>query len=148
MKLSTKGRYGIHAMYDLAVCARDGQDAPVSLKAIAERQGIPEAYLEQLFAMLKKAKLVKSTRGAQGGYKLARQPGEISVGEVLRALEGGLSVVDCLDEAELCGKSCACPSRIVWKRLTDGINKIVDGITLSDMIDEYERQGAREEETE
>ena len=145
MKLTTKGRYGIHAMYDLAVCARDGQDVPVSLKAIAERQGIPEAYLEQLFAMLKKAGLVISTRGAQGGYQLARRPEEISVGDVLRALEGGLNVVDCLEESDLCGKSCACPSRIVWKKLTDGINRIVDGISLSDMIDEFEQSNAREE---
>ena len=144
MKLSTRGRYGIHAMYDLALNADGG---PQPIKALAERGGIPEAYLEQLFAVLKREKLVTSTRGAQGGYVLARKPSEITVGDVLRALEGGLSLVDCLDEEEACGKSCACPSRIVWQKLRDGLNAIVDGITLRDMIADYERQCAQEDTT-
>ena len=142
MKLSTRGRYGIHAMYDLALNAEGG---PQSIKAIAEREGMPEAYLEQLIAVLKREKLVTSTRGAQGGYMLARRPEEITVGEVLRALEGGLSLVDCLDEEDTCGKSCACPSRIVWMKLRDGLNAIVDGITLQDMIDDYKRLCAQED---
>ena len=144
MKLSTRGRYGIHAMYDLALNAEGG---PQSIKAIAEREGMPEAYLEQLIAVLKREKLVTSTRGAQGGYMLARRPEEITVGEVLRALEGGLSLVDCLDEEEACGKSCACPSRIVWQKLRDGLNAIVDGITLQDMIEDYKRLCAQEDKT-
>ena len=133
MKLSTRGRYGIHAMYDLAVHFGDG---PQSIKCIAERQNVPEAYLEQLIAMLRRAKLVISNRGAQGGYRLAREPKEITVGDVLRALEGGLNLVDCLEEDDACGKSCACPSRIVWMKVRDGLNQVVDGITLQDMIDE------------
>lgn len=142
MKLSTRGRYGIHAMYDLALNANCG---PQSIKAIAEREAIPEAYLEQLIAILKKEKLVTSIRGAQGGYKLARKPEEITVGEVLRALEGGLAVVDCLLEEDTCGKSCACPSRIVWMKIRDGLNQIVDSITLQDMINDYERLSAQGE---
>lgn len=110
MKLSTRGRYGIHAMYDLACNYKSG---PQPIKAIAERQTIPEAYLEQLFAVLKREKLVNSVRGAQGGYTLSRAPEEITVGDVLRTLEGGLNLVDCLLEEDTCGKSCACPSRIV-----------------------------------
>ena len=133
MKLSTRGRYGIHAMYDLAVHYGDG---PQSIKCIAERQGVPEAYLEQLIAMLRRAKLVISNRGAQGGYRLAREPREITVGDVLRALEGGLNLVDCLEEDDACGKSCACPSRIVWMKIRDGLNQVVDSITLQDMIQE------------
>ena len=144
MKLSTRGRYGIHAMYDLALNAEGG---PQSIKAIAEREGIPEAYLEQLIAVLKREGLVNSTRGAQGGYVLARKPEDITVGDVLRALEGGLSLVDCLDEEEACGKSCACPSRIVWMKLRDGLNAIVDGITLRDMTEDYKRLTAQEDET-
>ncbi len=144
MKLSTRGRYGIHAMYDLAVNVDCG---PQSIKAIAERGGIPEAYLEQLIAVLKRERLVTSTRGAQGGYMLARPPEQITVGDVLRALEGGLSLVDCLDEEESCGRSCACPSRIVWMKIRDGLNQIVDGITLRDMIDDYKRIGAQEDKT-
>ena len=134
MKLSTRGRYGIHAMYDLAVHYGDG---PQSIKSIAERQTIPEAYLEQLIALLRREGLVISNRGAQGGYRLSREPGNITVGEVLRVLEGNLNLVDCLLEEDSCGKSCACPSRIVWMKIRDGLNAIVDGITLQDMIDEY-----------
>ena len=134
MKLSTRGRYGIHAMYDLACNFNSG---PQAIKTIAERQSIPEAYLEQLFAALKRDKLVNSIRGAQGGYTLSRPPEEITVGDVLRTLEGGLNLVDCLLEEDTCGKSCACPSRIVWMKLRDGLNAIVDGITLQDMINDY-----------
>ena len=142
MKLSTRGRYGIHAMYDLALNADGG---PQSIKAIAEREGVPEAYLEQLIAVLKREGLVTSTRGAQGGYMLARRPEEITVGDVLRALEGGLNLVECLDEEETCGRTCDCPSRVVWLKMRDGLNKIVDGITLKDMIEDYKRVNAREE---
>ena len=142
MKLSTRGRYGIHTMYDLAL---NGENGPQSIKAIAEREGIPEAYLEQLIAALKREKLVTSTRGAQGGYMLARSADKITVGDVLRALEGGLSLVECLDGEDCCDKACACPSRIVWQKLRDGMTAIVDGITLRDMIEDYQRQGAQEE---
>lgn len=143
MKLSTRGRYGIHAMYDLAKHYGDG---PQSIKLIAERQGIPEAYLEQLIAILRKEKLVISNRGAQGGYRLSREPKDMTVGDVLRALEGGLNLVDCLLEEDSCGKTCACPSRVVWMKIRDGLNSIVDGISLQDMIDEYACQTAQGEE--
>lgn len=101
---------------------------------MAEAQAIPEAYLEQLLCTLRRAGLVSSARGAQGGYMLSRPPGEITVGQVLRALEGGLNLLECLSEEDACGKSCDCPSRKVWKRLRDGLNEIVDGITLEDML--------------
>lgn len=143
LKLSTRGRYGIHAMYDLAKHYGDG---PQSIKLIAERQGIPEAYLEQLIAILRKEKLVISNRGAQGGYRLSREPKDMTVGDVLRALEGGLNLVDCLLEEDSCGKTCACPSRVVWMKIRDGLNSIVDGITLQDMIDEYACPTAQGEE--
>ena len=141
MKLSTRGRYGIRAMFDLALY---GDGGPQSIKAIAEREGIPEAYLEQLIAVLKREGLVTSTRGAQGGYALARNPEAISVGDVLRALEGGLNLVDCLED-DVCGKSCVCASRIVWLKVRDGLNEIVDGITLRDMVDDHKRLSAQEE---
>ena len=92
---------------------------------------------EQLIAFLRKEKLVISNRGAQGGSRLAAPPEEITVGQVLRALEGGLNLVDCLLEEDSCGKTCACPSRVVWLKIRDGLNSIVDGITLQDMINEY-----------
>ena len=142
MKLSTRGRYGIHTMYDLAL---HGENGPQSIKAIAERGGMPEAYLEQLIAGLKRAGLVTSTRGAQGGYMLARPADRITVGDVLRALEGSLSLVDCLEGEDCCDRACACPSRIVWQKLRDGMTAIVDGISLQDMVDDYKGIHAQEE---
>ena len=133
MKLSTRGRYGINAMYELA---RSYGGAPMSIKAIAERQGIPESYLEQLIAVLRRDELVAGIRGAQGGYVLSRDPESITIGDVLRSLEGGLNLVDCLLEEDSCDKSCACPSRIVWKKVSDGLNQVVDSITLRDMLTE------------
>lgn len=135
MKLSTRGRYGIHAMYDLA---QHGGEGPQHIKAIAERQSIPEAYLEQLIAVLRKAELVKSVRGAQGGYLLSRDPIEISVGQVIRTLEGGLVLVECLED-DACDKACSCPTRVVWQKLYDGMNQIIDGISLQDMLDDHAR---------
>ena len=81
-------------------------------------------------------------RGAQGGYLLSREPREISVGEVLRTLEGELAMVDCLVEEDACHKACSCPTRVVWKKLRDGLNEIADGITLQDMLDDYQRMSA------
>ena len=129
-------------MYDLASNFIAG---PPPIKTIAERQGIPEAYLEQLFAQLKRDSLVNSVRGAQGGYTLSRPPQETTVGDVLRSLEGGLNLVDCLLEEDACGKSCACPSRIVWMKIRDGLNAVVDGISLQDMIDDYKCLSAQGE---
>lgn len=133
MKLSTRGRYGIHAMYDLAVHATDG---PVSIKAISQRQGLSEAYLEQLMATLKKAGLVNSTRGAQGGYVLTRSAQEITIGEILRALEDGLTLVDCLGNGDTCGRACECPSRSVYQKMRDGLNQVADSITLQSMVED------------
>ncbi len=138
MKLTTKGRYGLRAVIDLAVYAKE---EPVSLAAVAERQSISISYLEQLIAKLKKADIVQSTRGAQGGYTLARAPEEISVGAVLRALEGTLNPVDCAatgGETE-CASSDFCVTKYVWKRISDSINDTVDAIFLSELIEESEK---------
>ena len=138
MKLSTKGRYGLRAVIDLAVYAKD---EPVALAAVAERQSISINYLEQLIAKLKKAGIVKSTRGAQGGYTLAKLPEEISVGDILRALEGTLNPVDCLetDGETPCASSDFCVTKYVWKRISDSINATVDAIMLSELIEENKR---------
>ena len=134
VKLSTRGRYGIHAMYDLACNYNAG---PQPIKAIAERQSIPEAYLEQLFAALKRDNLVNSVRGAQGGYTLSAAPGDISIGRILRALEGSLAPVSCLENDDACGKTCDCASRLVWRRLQTSIEQAMDAMTLSDMLNDY-----------
>ncbi len=130
MKLSTRGKYGLLAMYDLAV----NDQKPVAIKAIAQRQGISDAYLEQLIASLKKARLVSSTRGAQGGYQLTRPPHTISIGEILLALEGSVSVTDCVSSPD-CGQGCDCPSRPVFHKIQEGIDHILADLTLADMLD-------------
>ena len=139
MKLTTKGRYGLRAVIDLAKYAKN---EPVSLSDVAERQGISISYLEQLMAKLKKAGIVQSTRGAQGGYSLAKHPENISVGEILRALEGSLSPVDCSavdGEGETeCSASNFCVTKYVWKRINDSINDTVNNIFLSELLAESE----------
>lgn len=135
MKLSTKGRYGLKAMLDLAI---SGKEEPVSIKCIAERQNISENYLERIIALLKKAGYVNSTRGAQGGYSLTKAPQEISVGDILRALEGDLNPVDCTltNEDKSCSNADFCASKFVWKKISDSINEAVDSISLQDMVEE------------
>lgn len=137
MRLSTRGRYGIQAMYDLASCSAE---TPQSVKQISERQSIPEAYLEQLFSMLKKADLVRSVRGAQGGYILSRSPSEITIGDILRSLEGNLDLVDCLSDNLGCKRSEECASRLVWMKLSAGLNQLADSITLYDMVSEQRQR--------
>ena len=143
MKLSTKGRYGVKAMVDLAIHNSEGQ---IALKNIAERQEISENYLEQLFAILRKAGLVKSTRGAQGGYILADKPENISVGTILRALEGSLAPVDCVSEDPVkCGRSQICVTKFIWEKIRDSVNDVVDSITLKDLVEDYLKAIKREE---
>lgn len=135
MKLSTKGRYGLRALIDLALFS---EDENVSIASISARQNISESYLEQLIAKLRKAGLVVSVRGAGGGYKLAKAAEEISVGDILRALEGNLDLVDCpgLKEESGCGGSEFCVTKYVWQRINDSINRTVDEIKLSQLIEE------------
>lgn len=134
MKLSTKGRYGLRAALDLALHA---EEEAVALSQVADRQGISINYLEQLIAKLKKAGIVNSIRGAQGGYILARSADRISVGEILRALEGDLTPVDCseiINGNTSCSNSDQCVTKYVWKRISDSINDAVDGIMLSELV--------------
>lgn len=135
MKLSTKGRYGVKAMFDLAL---NSDEDPIPLKNIASRQEISESYLEQLISGLRKAGLVKSVRGAQGGYLLAKSPDKITVGEVIRTLEGPMAPSECVvEDTQACEKSDYCVTRLVWKKMKDSVNEVMDSITLQDMVDEY-----------
>ena len=139
MKLSTKGRYGLRAVLDLAV---HDTDEAVALSQIAERQGISMNYLEQLIPKLRKAGIVKGIRGAQGGYILAKPADKISTGDILRALEGDLNPVDCAEITNgesTCSNSDTCVTKYVWKRISDSINDAVDGIMLSELVEESKR---------
>ncbi|MHB1653409.1 MAG: RrF2 family transcriptional regulator [Desulfitobacteriaceae bacterium] len=133
MKLSTRGRYGVKAMFDLAMHTGEG---PISLKSIAERQDISEHYLEQLFAGLRKSGLVKSVRGAQGGYILSREPSKVKIGDIIRVLEGPIAPVDCVAEEDpaCCIKADYCVTRTIWEKVRDSISGVLDSITLEDMV--------------
>lgn len=142
MKLSTKGRYGLRALIDLALYS---ENENVSIASIAGRQNISESYLEQLIAKLRKAGLVISVRGAGGGYKLAKPAQEISVGDILRALEGSLDPVECpgLKEESTCDGSEFCVTKYVWQRINDSINQTVDEISLSQLVEESRNVGEK-----
>lgn len=135
MKISTKGRYGLRAMVDIAL--HDETEA-VSISSISERQGISVSYLEQLLAKLRKAELIKSIRGAQGGYRLNLPAQEITVGSVLRALEGDLRPVDCSELMDKGGCESAnfCVTKYVWQKMNDSINETVNHISIQELIDE------------
>lgn len=132
MRISTKGRYALRLMLDLAI---NNTGEPVSLKDIARRQEISDKYLEQIISVLNKAGFVKSIRGAQGGYILTKKPEEYTVGMILRLTEGSLAPVACVDEENSCEKVRDCATIMVWKKMNDAINEVVDGITLADLVD-------------
>ena len=136
MKLSTRGKYGLNAMVYLASKAQEG---PQPLRAIAQSNLLPDQYLEQLLGCLRKAGLVNTVRGAQGGYQLARPAGEITVGHIIDAMEGPLQFSECALESEpTCPNSDVCPTRRVWEYLTDSINTLLYSISLQDMLETKE----------
>lgn len=139
MKFSTKARYGLRAMVELALNYTQG---PLSVKTISERQDISEAYLEQLMPSLTRNKLVKSIRGAYGGYLLTKEPSEILVGEIIRSLEGPTAPVSCVskDEPLDCEKADSCVSRIVWEKVRDVIDEALDSLTLADLCKKLKPQ--------
>jgi Rrf2 family cysteine metabolism transcriptional repressor len=119
--------------------ALHGGDSPLPLKTIAGRQEISEPYLEQLISVLRKDGLVKSVRGAQGGYLLAHEPDQITVGSIIRSLEGSMAPADCVieDDPADCSKADCCITRGIWEKIRISIDNVIDSITLQDMIDEY-----------
>jgi len=138
MKISTKGRYAVRVMLDLA--ANDTGEC-IKVKQIAERQGLSEKYLEQIIAILNKAGYVKSVRGAQGGYKIAQEAKNYTVGMILRLTEGSLNPVACLDDAENeCERCDTCETLQVWKDLAKAINDVVDNVTIADLVEKQEER--------
>ena len=136
MKLSTKGRYSVTALYELALHYGEGV---VPIKTIAKSQGISENYLEQLMLPLRRAGLVESVRGAQGGYTLSRPPAEVTIGEIITAVEGPIALVDCLlTSAESGDQSCvragSCVTRQIWEEVCDSINSVLNNISLADLL--------------
>lgn len=137
MKLSTKGRYATRAMLDLALNFGNG---PVLSKEIARRQGISEKYLERILSVLKTAGLIKSSRGFRGGYYLSKDPQSITLKDIIFAVEGSISPVECLDDSKLCSRRQTCATYEIWLRLKDSIINILESTTLADLIKIYQRK--------
>lgn len=142
VKISTKGRYALRMMLDLAEHQGDGY---VALKDIAQRQGISKKYLEQIVPMLGRADVLRTTRGYQGGYRLARAPQEYTVGEILCLTEGGLAPVACLDQhPNPCPRCGACATLPMWEGLERVIRNYLDGITLQDLLEQQTARAAND----
>jgi Rrf2 family cysteine metabolism transcriptional repressor len=131
MKISTKIRYGARAMLELAYHYGEG---PIELKEIAKRENISLKYLEQVINPLRAAGLVKSIRGAKGGYSLAKPPSEICLYDVVETLEGPLNLLECLRESKVCQKVSSCVTRDIWQEVSEAISKIFYSVTLEDMV--------------
>jgi Rrf2 family protein len=133
MKISTKGRYSLRMLLDLAEHKDEGF---VSLKDISQRQDISKKYLEQIVTLLSRPDILKTNRGNKGGYMLAKEPGQYTVGQILRITEGGICPIACLeDEPNKCERSSFCKTLFVWKGLQNVIDKYLDGITLQMILD-------------
>ena len=138
MKLSTKGRYALRLMLDMAL---NNTGNPIRIKDIAARQNISDKYLEQIVSVLNKAGFVKSIRGPQGGYKLTKRPEQYTVGMILRLTEGSLAPVSCLDdEVNMCDRQEECVTLILWRKLDDAIKSVIDNVTLADLLEWNEQQ--------
>ncbi len=140
MRLSARGQYGVRAVVELAARYRRG---PWPLREIAAAQGVSPSYLERVLRRLRQAGLIESTRGAHGGYRLARPPEEVTVGQVLRALEGPIAPVACVAEndPQPCNHVGDCRSRLAWLRLRDSIAAALDRTTIADLVDEVCPEG-------
>jgi Rrf2 family cysteine metabolism transcriptional repressor len=136
MKLSAREQYGLRAIIELGLRYGEG---PVSLSDVADSQGISLGYLEQIAPLLKGANLVESTRGVRGGYELTRAPSEITVGDVVRALEEGyimpLKCIPGTEGEESCARKGVCQARDVWKRMHEGMVEVLDSTTLADLVE-------------
>jgi Rrf2 family protein len=134
MKISTKGRYALRVMVDLAI--HDAGEF-IPLKNVSSRQEITVKYLEQIIPLLSKMGYLKSSRGKDGGYRLARHPKDYKVGDILRAVEGDLSPVACMeDDPNRCHRSGWCPTLPMWEGLNKVINEYLDGVTLDDLVEQ------------
>lgn len=130
MKLSTRGKYGLYAMYYLALHAGEGPQTLQSISTI----GVPKQYLEQILGNLRRAGLVSTVRGAQGGYQIATMPQETSLRDIIDAVEGPIELSSCANAETVCHKSGTCPVRRVWQKATDSINAELEKIHLGDML--------------
>lgn len=132
MKLSTRTRYGVRAILELA--EKDGS-GPLRVKTIAQSQDISAKYLEQLMSILKSAGFVRSIRGSKGGYMLAKAPNQIKLSDVFDCLEGHVTTVECVEDKDYCARAADCVARQVWAQVQQAITNVLQSITLQDLVD-------------
>ena len=142
IRLSTKGRYGARLMLNLALHYTNGNEA-VILKNVSDDEEVSIRYLEQIIIPLKINKLVKSIRGAGGGYILARHPSDIKLSEILHALEGTCCLVDCVEDEDYCNRTAICATHETWKEATGLLKNYFSGITLQDLIEIHEKKNSK-----
>lgn len=139
MKISTKGRYALRLMIELV---RSGNEQPIRLKELAEKQNISEKYSEQIISLMRRGGIVRARRGTQGGYELAKSPKDITVGMILRLTEGDLSPVPCIEGNHInCDRKNSCSTIKLWLKLNNAINDVVDGVTLYDLSEMGKNEG-------
>ena len=143
MKLSTKGRYGSRAMLDIAI---HYDESPIAIKAVAQRQGISERYLENIMTILVSHGFVNSIRGNQGGFILAHPPKGIKLGDIIQVLEGTMAIADCVEEPSRCERAAECVTQEIWCRVKLAMMQVLDSFTLQDMVDIYHKKTARDME--
>jgi Rrf2 family cysteine metabolism transcriptional repressor len=137
MKLSTRTRYAVRAIIELA---QNDSKKPLQLKIIAQRQEISVKYLEQLMAVLRSAGFVRSIRGSKGGYMLAKAPNEIKLNDVMHRLEGTVATVECVENDDYCSRSADCAARYLWTQVEQAIDRVLEGITLQDLVEKANEQ--------
>ena len=139
MKISTKGRYGLRILIDLAT---HDPAKPRLIRDIAQSQQISEKYISRLVIDLRRAKLIRSVRGVNGGFHLAKRPDQITLLEIIETMEGPVSVVECVRAPEKCKRQTLCPARDIWSKLNNGIRDLMQGITLDDILNAYRQRNA------
>lgn len=139
MKLSTKGKYGVRAVFEIA---RNAGQGPITIKEIAERQGISFSYLEQILNRLGRTGIIESVRGPGGGYLLGRRPADLTIGDVVRALEGPIALSHCLEPgmSDDCNQADDCVARMVWSRVGAKIEEALDSISFEDLLQQYPKE--------
>ncbi len=139
MKLSTKCRYGLRAVLEIA---REYGKTPAKRKVIAGKQGISSSYLENILLVLRNHKIVETTRGVNGGYVLCRPPSAVSVYDIVNALEGPLTIVDCVDDPHGCNKSGRCVTRTVWCEVAGAVHGVLKGISIQELLEREKKTGS------
>ena len=134
MKLSTRGRYATRAMLDLALHSAEG---PVVIRDISRRQEVSELYMKQLIPPLRAARFIRVIRGAHGGLTLAKPPSQIKLIEIIQSIEGSTAPVECVDDAGICSRSDLCVTRVVWTKIKEAIDKVLESTTLQDLVEQH-----------